>query len=233
MEISVCMGVKNGAAFLREQVESILLQLEPTDELVVSDDRSCDLSIDILNEINDPRIKVVYSEYRGIAANFENALTHCSGDLIFLSDQDDVWHSSKVKVMKGYLDQYDMVVSNCALIGEDNHLQDKLFFEMNRSGSGLISNLIHNSYIGCCMAFRRTLLTKALPFPKTIPMHDQWLGLVAELYFKSIFIDDVLVYHRRHGSNASTNGKKSVLPYSRRVSHRFHLISNLVKRTYA
>ncbi len=209
------------------------MQLDTNDELVVSDDRSCDRSLEILDAFNDPRIRIIEGAGRGIVANFGNALDNCRGEYIFLSDQDDVWHSNKVRVMKHYLEMYDMVVSNCAIVGEDNHLQGKLFFEINGSATGFINNLIRNSYMGCCMAFRRRLLAKALPFPKNIPMHDQWLGLVAELYFKPKFIDQVLVYHRRHGSNASTTGTKSVLGYSRRMSDRFHIIRNLVKRTYA
>lgn len=227
------MALRNGAAHLQEQVMSILSQLGADDELVVSEDRSCDRSLDIIDAFEDRRIKVVYAPRPGVVANFENALNHSSGELIFLSDQDDVWHSDKIRIMRLQLVDHDMVVCNCALIGEDNQIHDKLFFELNGSGKGLLNNLIRNSYMGCCMAFRREVLSKALPFPGDIPVHDQWLGLVAELYFRPVFLDKVLVYHRRHSHNASTTSGRSTLPYTRRVSHRFHLVKNLVKRSYA
>jgi hypothetical protein len=82
---------------------------------------------------------------------------------------------------------------------------------MHGSGPGLLKNFIRNSYLGCCMGFRRELLTKALPFPKRIGMHDIWLGLVAALWYKTIFIPEKLVLYRRHGKNASTTSDKSKL----------------------
>lgn len=83
--------------------------------------------------------------------------------------------------------------------------------------------------MGCCMAFNKKVLEKALPFPKGIPMHDIWIGLVAELYFKVVFINDRLVYHRRHNANASPTSFKSKSSFKQKLSHRYNLVKHLVK----
>lgn len=229
--VSVCMSVKNGAKYLEEQVESILPQLSAIDELIACDDCSTDKSVSILKSFQDRRIKIIHGPGRGVISSVEHALRHSTGDLVFLSDQDDVWSRNKIGVMSEHLHDYDLVVCDCALI-DNGQNESKSFFQLNRSGKGLLKNLIHNSYMGCCMAFRREVLDYALPFPEGIAMHDYWIGLVAELRYKTLFLHEPLVFHRKHASNLSTTGRKSAQPYSKRISQRIHLLKNLVQRAH-
>ena len=127
--ISVCMATYNGERFLREQIDSILCQLAPDDELIISDDGSTDGTLDIIQSYNDKRIKLLHhkkkSEYAKIkysrnfyyaTDNFENALQAAQGDYIFLADQDDVWMKDKAKLMSSYLDKFDCVMCNNQII---------------------------------------------------------------------------------------------------------------------
>ena len=102
--ISVCLATYNGELFLKEQLTSILKQLGDSDEVVVSDDGSTDLTLTILQEFNDPRIKVFHHDKRKqkysfdyATHNFENAINNSSGDVIFFSDQDDIWMPDKIE----------------------------------------------------------------------------------------------------------------------------------------
>ena len=105
--ISVCMATHNGARYIKEQIDSILPQLAEGDELIVSDDGSKDDTIEIIEQYADPRIKVFryqhpvkftdhFATHRYASRNFENAMSHAKGDIVFLCDQDDVWTSDKV-----------------------------------------------------------------------------------------------------------------------------------------
>lgn len=226
------MSVKNGAKFLEEQVTSIMTQLGSTDELVVCDDGSTDKSVSLLKSFDDARIRITEASVNGITGSFEHALRLSRGDVIFLADQDDVWAPSKIATMTRYLHSYDLVVCDCALVDEGQRLKSESFFELNGSGSGLVKNLIRNSYMGCCMAFNRSVLNKALPFPPGIAMHDYWIGLVAELHFKTLFLPEPLVWHRKHSANHSTTGRRSEQPYSRRITQRIQLLMNLVQRAH-
>ena len=104
--ISVCMAIYNGEKYIKEQIDSILMQLSNEDELVISDDSSNDRTLDIIAEYNDRRIKVLHhipaigNSFVKAKANFENALSVAKGDYIFLSDQDDVWSLICIIVFK-------------------------------------------------------------------------------------------------------------------------------------
>ncbi|MDP3607660.1 MAG: glycosyltransferase family 2 protein [Methylophilus sp.] len=227
--ISVCIATHNASKYIHAQIISILNQVGPEDELIVSDDVSTDDTIAIINKINDPRIKVISGSVRlGIIKNFERALYAAKGSLIFLSDQDDVWLPNKVNVCKTALAKHTLVVTDCIVVDSNlNHVAGS-FFVMKNSKKGILLNIYKNSYIGCCMAFKRELLDVALPFPSNIPMHDVWLGLLAEIKGNVVFLNEKLVLYRRHDKNASfMESKNSVL---RKIQLRLLLISNLAIR---
>lgn len=225
------MAVKNGENYIAEQIDSITDQLGDSDELIVSDDHSTDSTPDIVRSFNDPRIKTVSSNRHGATHNFEMALSRSAGDYIFLADQDDIWHSDKLATMMPYFNEFDVVVCDCMLVDEKRNVISESFFEVNKSGKGFLRNLISNSYMGCCMGFRREVLAKALPFPTGTTIHDFWIGMVAETQFRSLFLDKTLVSHRIHGANASTSGKASRTPHLERVSQRYKLVRNLISRS--
>ncbi len=87
-KISVCMATHNGGRYLRQQLESILRQLGPDDEVVISDDSSTDNTLAIINCFADPRIcTLTNNTFSSPIFNFENALKHATGEIIVLSDQ--------------------------------------------------------------------------------------------------------------------------------------------------
>lgn len=227
------MAVKNGSRFLRMQVDSILPQLSAEDEIIISDDHSTDTTFEVANSYSDPRIRFIKNPNVGLVSNFENSLSASRGELIFLADQDDIWQPNKIRQMLPHLKEYDLVVSDCDLVDDKLDSLHNSFFEINSSGTGLIKNLLRNSYMGCCMAFHRKILSKALPFPKGLYVHDAWIGLIGELYFTKTFISDKLVSHRKHNGNASFTGVKSGLSTVDKISYRLKLIKGLIDVHYA
>lgn len=229
--VSVCIPTYNGEKYIKEQIDSILQQLDENDEIIISDDSSTDATIDIIRAFNDPRIKLLLdNHFNSPIFNLENALKHASGDFIFLSDQDDVWKINKVSVMKRYLKQYTCVVSDAEIVNENLIVINPSYFNLRNCKKGLMRNIIRNSYIGCCMAFNRSILKYVLPFPKEIPMHDVWIGLISEKYGNSIFINDALIKYRRHGKNASQTGEKSKYSLRMKLKMRINIIIALIKR---
>jgi glycosyltransferase involved in cell wall biosynthesis len=221
------MGTKNGAQYILEQVDSILPQLGVTDEIVISDDGSTDNTWPLIESYRDPRIKLMSNPGRGLISNFENCLKASRGEFIFLSDQDDVWHVEKVQVMTEVLRSCDLTVCDCQVVDEVLNPIHRSFFQFNGSRPGLLRNFIKSSFIGCCMAFHRRVLEKALPFPDKIPVHDQWIGLIAERYFRVKFIPKIMVDHRRHLENHSSTGGRSTFSIEKKLTTRFHLAKKL------
>ena len=206
------MATYNGEKYIHEQISSILSQLSNYDELIVSDDCSTDRTVDIVREFNDSRIKLIFNtRAKGYSENFENAIHCATGNFIFLSDQDDVWNESKIEKMLSMLNESQLVVSDAQFVDKNLNLVNETYFSLRGGKPGFFRNLYKLRYIGACMAFRREILSKVLPFPnrKDLCPHDMWISLVAEFYFNVALIEEPLIYYRRHGDNISNGGSSS------------------------
>lgn len=230
--ISVCIPTYNGEKYLREQLDSILNQLGEEDEVIISDDSSKDGTISILESYQDSRIHILRNNnFKSPTFNLENALKYAKGDYIFMADQDDIWLENKVKLMIDALQEYDLVVSDAIVINKNKDIITKSFFKQRDSGGGYWRNLRRNSFVGCCMAFRKECLSYVLPFPERIAMHDMWIGLCVELYGQTLFLPEKLIYYRRHDNNASQTGGKSRFTISHQLYYRIYfLLMTLIRR---
>lgn len=231
--ISVCIASFNGEKFIKDQINSILPQLSNNDEIIISDDSSTDNTVQIIKSIKDDRIKIFENNnFKSPIFNFENSIKKASGDLIFLSDQDDIWLPDKVKIMVKALENYDLVVSNCFIGDGDLKIVKDSYFKWRHSKKGIIKNILVNSYLGCCMAFKSKILKDLLPFPKRIPMHDIWIGLIVEIYYKPYFLPDKLMIYRRHDGNTTTLSKEfsSKASLFQRFQFRWNSIIALIGR---
>lgn len=228
--ISVCITTFNGERYILEQLSSIISQISNKDEIIVSDDGSTDQTVQIIEELNDNRIKIYHNSYsRGIISNIQNALIKANGDIIFLADQDDVWLPNKVSTSLKSLENSDLIISDCYIVDNDLNITKSSFYAQNNSQTNKWRALIRNPYLGCCMAFKRSILEDALPFPTNIPMHDIWLGNVAAFRHKVRFIDDKLIYYRRHGNNASTASEPTETSILKQINYRLPIILGLAR----
>ena len=228
-KISVCMATRNGEKYIKEQLESILKQLNQEDEVVISDDSSNDGTVQIINQFGDERIRFFKNNAFHPAFNFENALKRATGDIIVLSDQDDIWLDQKISVIRENFLQtsspFHLVVLDGEIIDANGEVIGKSIFEKINSGGGVLKNLYDNTYLGCCMAFSRQLLDIALPFPKRIPMHDMWLGLLAQLFGTVEFLNVKTIRYRKHSESTTDFRRqfKPILQIKRRIFLAGHL----------
>ena len=229
--ISVCIATYNGERYIRQQIESIVCQLNVDDEIIVSDDGSTDGTLDIVKGIGDKRIKIIEGPGRkSPILNFECALKASKGDFIFLSDQDDVWKPDKVEICMKWLKTYNCVVSDAEVTNNRlKPLYPSLYDIMQVKQTRIYNTIWKNGYTGCCMAFRRNVLEASLPFPKNIPMHDIWIGNVAAYKYNVIFIPDRLIHFRRHENTISCNGKGSKFTIWQQMKFRLNIIKNIIR----
>ena len=170
--ISVCMATYNGERFLREQIDSILCQLAPDDELIISDDGSTDGTLEIIESYKDKRIRLFFHEKKDgnkyymksnvlyATKNFENALKYAVGDYIFLSDQDDIWYENKVTESINFLKKYDFVMSNFSVVNETGVMEKDSFYEKNPI-KNIFKTMFKAHFIGCCCCFKQNILNKS------------------------------------------------------------------------
>lgn len=230
--VSVCMATYNGERFVSEQVASILAELKEDDELVVSDDGSTDATCRIIESFQDPRVRLLHNAGRhGVNANFENAVKNAQGDYIFLSDQDDVWMKGKRDECVKALHTADCVVHDCIVVDKDKNITEDSFFRMRNSGPGFWKNLYKNTYLGCCMAFKREILNVALPYPENLPVFQEgWIASLADIKGKVAFIPFKGIMFRRHDSNSSATARKSGMGLRRQISYRVKFLWLITKR---
>lgn len=215
--ISIALCTYNGEKFLSEQLESFTNQSRLPDELVVCDDCSSDKTPAIIENFRKTapfpvRFHQNTSNLRS-TKNFEKAIGLCTGDLVFLSDQDDVWEADKIKrTISVFENDSDiaLVFTNALLVDENLKslnvkLWDKTFdkkkqkqFLENKAFELLLKERI---VAGATVCFKKELNNYVLPIPILGDfIHDGWLALVAAKIGKVVFVDENLVKYRQHSS---------------------------------
>lgn len=221
---SVCMATYNGSLYLREQIDSILAQLTPADELVVADDGSTDDTPDILRSYGDQLRLVSTARVGGVVANFERVLHHASKPYVLLCDQDDVWLPGRLELFRKSLSVSSLVVGNAIVTDAYLIPVGATLFQQIGSRRGVASNVYRNSFVGCCMGFRRSLMAVALPIPSYSPWHDWLIGLLGLVIGGVTYLDEPLMYYRRHEGNASPTGGLSSNSFGRMFYLRFCIL---------
>ena len=230
--VSVVMATYNGKQYLAEQLSSVLAELLPDDELIIVDDGSQDGTLELLDSLESPAVRIVRNlTNAGVLATFERGLLLSSKEIIFLCDQDDVWLPGK---RAAFVDAFErdprtlVVVSDAQLIDASGSVTAPSFMA-TRGGfrGGISSTLVRNRYLGCAMALRCELLFAALPIPRSVPMHDMWLGALGSILGRVHYIPVPLMQYRRHGGNVSPSRRQG---WSRMLRWRLALLLALAGR---
>ena len=227
MKISVALAAYNGEKYIKEQIESILCQLGESDEIIVSDDNPFKATKSVIDSIADPRIKYFAGEGKGVVRNFENAINRCSGDVIFLADQDDVWMPDKVSSMLAEFEKgADVILHDACVTDAELNITEPSYFAVHGSGASFSKNLLRNTFVGCCMAFTKEIASECIPFPGDIAMHDWWIALASiKRGRKVVILNKPLILWRRHGENVTG----SATSIKQKIRWRINMISSLKK----
>lgn len=214
--VSVAMATYNGEKFVLTQIQSIISQLALNDQLVISDNGSTDQTVKIIDENyhHDSRVELIFCQEKGVIANFSYALSHCRNEIIFLSDQDDVWLPNKVDVFLEHFSkqpEIDLFMSDITVVDNQLEVMIPSFFAYRNTGLGVGKNILKNTFIGCAMAFRKSFISPLLPIPRKVPMHDMWFGILANKHHKAALISEKLVLYRRHEDTVTTVENQSSL----------------------
>ncbi|MDT0167626.1 glycosyltransferase [Pseudarthrobacter sp. BRE9] len=231
VRVSVCMAAYNGSEFIEEQIDSILRELGPNDELLIVDDESTDDTAARIEANGDARIILHRNKQNlGYVKTFEKAITLSSGKFIFLSDQDDIWIPGRLEKMLTALAENSMVVTNCKHFGGKSGRFHNIRLRSNDSKKHL-RNLLgivvgYRLHWGCAMAFRSSLKELALPFPSHMSeSHDQWLAMCGNFSKSIAYLDDDTILHRLHNENLTPDKMRGI---SKIVRARAMFLANLV-----
>lgn len=226
--ISFVVASYNGAAYIDDQLISILEGLGPNDEIVVSDDGSTDETIARVNALKDPRIKIIADGARlGYQKNFERAVRSAIGRYIFFSDQDDICLKARIPRSLEALETSDLVCGDAVVVNKDLATADESYFASRKARFGVAMLFLRPAVIGATMACRRDFLLRNLPFPEKVP-HDMWLSIQAARRRRLAVVDEPFILYRRHAEVASATGTTRRRPLVQRVIERVRLVRALV-----
>lgn len=209
MKISVVMATYNGERWIEDQIKSIALQTLPPDEIIVVDDQSKDGTVAILQRLSHQfPIRLIQNDQNsGSTLSFARGVAAASGDVIFFSDQDDVWVPEKIatlikafedpRVGMAYsrvqnVDQNLTFLPNNDVASHDQAIERGLFYE---------ALLKQNLVAGLTMGFRSQFKPYLLPIPDKRLWHDYWTALIVSTLADVAFVDQRLVLYRQHGKN--------------------------------
>lgn len=227
--VSVVLAAYNGGEYIKAQLESVLGQLGKNDEVIISDDKPSGTTKSAVEDIlsSDPRVRYIEGPGKGVIKNFEHAIKNAIGDYIFLCDQDDIWLDGKVEAVLAEFEKGAVVVMHDAkVVNNDLEVTQNSFFAAHGTGTGLVKNVVRNTYIGCCMAFSKELKPHILPFPDNLPMHDQWIGLRGERFGRVSLINEPFILYRRHDGTA-TGGATT---FAQKLKWRIAIITSLMRK---
>jgi hypothetical protein len=216
MKISIAICTYNGAEFLPAQLQSIMDQSRRPDEIVICDDGSTDGTRSMLEKfasVSSIPIDLHFNKQNlGSVKNFEQAITLCTGDLIALSDQDDVWRSDKLHLFESVLNNSPsagLVFSDAEIVDENlkplnRRMWDGVGFDAHKrklikTGRALEVLITGCTVTGATMAFRSSFVKLSLPIPEEIAMiHDGWIALTIAAVAEVVAIDEPLIQYRQH-----------------------------------
>lgn len=217
--VSVALCTYNGERYVAEQLESIFAQGGDVLEVVIADDGSTDGTLDRVRELVEaagwgPRVRILTGGGHGVTANFERAVRACRGELIALSDQDDIWLPGRLSAQLERLDARPsalLLFANAELVdAAASPMGATLFDHLEVSareledladGGAFRSLLRRNVVTGATVVFRRSLLEVAVPFPAEW-VHDEWLAIMAAATAGVVPLDRPVTAYRQHGANA-------------------------------
>jgi glycosyltransferase involved in cell wall biosynthesis len=239
--VSVALCTHNGATFISEQVASILAQTLLPQQIVLSDDASSDETVEKFTRavdiakasrpgVGDMSVQILRNDAPlGVTKNFEQAISHCVGDLIALCDQDDLWVPHRLERMCEEFDndsQLLLLFTDSRLVDEAGRPLGYSTFqalgvtrqEKNLVHGGLASEIFmrRNLVTGATTVFRKELFAKAQPFPGSW-VHDEWLGVVAAAAGRVDFLAEPLVDYRQHAANEIGAKKLGLRHYIGRI----------------
>ncbi|MEO8262690.1 MAG: glycosyltransferase family 2 protein [Pseudolysinimonas sp.] len=224
LTVSVALCTYNGARFVAEQLRGILAQTRPAAQLIVADDGSTDGTLDVVEATvaahrashpgSTPALRILTGDrHFGVAANFGRALAAADGDLIALSDQDDVWYPDRLARLVAACEAVPealLIHSDARLIDEHGtDLGTTLFaalpvaaheLALIHEGRGFEAYIHRNLATGATCIIRRGLRDVALPIPDGW-VHDEWLAMLSSALARTDVVEEPLTGYRQHGSN--------------------------------
>ena len=220
--ISVVMATFNGEHFIKEQLETIIFQTLQPQEIIICDDCSSDQTIKIIENLNNPIIKIYQNSTKiGVVENFKKGISLAKeGNFIALADQDDVWFKNKLETLYNSISEFQTSIiptiaySDLILVDSDKMVINESFWnELNHHNHihNFETLLFGNFITGHSILMNSTMKKELLRKPSDTILHDVWIAFIALGIGKAVKINEPLAFYRQHEKNLNYNSNKAKL----------------------
>lgn len=207
-KISIAMTSYNASRYIGEQLESFASQTRLPDELVITDDGSTDATPEIVAAFARSvpfEVRYIRNPVNlGMHANFGHTVSLATGDIVFMSDDDDVWFSEKLARVEAAFDadpQVLVLINDQVIAHADGRLTDRTVLGNVRK----LGYADEHYGTGACTAMRRSILKVLLPFPMTGIPYDYWTNHMPYILGVRRLIETPLQMYRRHANNMTAS----------------------------
>lgn len=211
---SVIVCTYNGELYIEEQLRSILNQTILPNEIILVDDISNDSTVEVARRVLSEYsvdFKIIINDTNlGVTKNFEKACMCVSKEIVFFSDQDDIWLENKIEIcIKKFTEdsKLNLLFTNALLVNEKCESLNRTMWDQigykprNFSQKKYFNNIIKGNFVtGATMSCRMSFIKQAIPFPKVL-FHDEWLALMAKSTGNVMSINENLIKYRQHSNN--------------------------------
>ena len=242
LKTSIAMTTYNGEKYIEQQLKSLLNQVQKPDEVIICDDGSTDITVSLIknfikkNMLESSWIIQENTYNKGYTQNFLDCASLTTGDIIFFCDQDDVWHSDKIKLMTDeFKNNYNIKALSCTIsvIDEKGKTNNTLFNKI-RMGNSKINKVQFSTQVknnisgGLTLAVRREVFIKLKPIIErnNLP-YDVPIGLFTSVGGGYYILGIPLVFRRIHSNNVSApkyNLKSRLLNVDKHLEGRYKRI---------
>ncbi|EOS25696.1 hypothetical protein C806_01823 [Lachnospiraceae bacterium 3-1] len=228
MTTSIVMATYNGEKYVEEQIESLLRQTRLPDEIIICDDCSSDSTISKIYscfEKVDVPFRVIRHEYnQGVIESFSDGIKAAKGEIIFLCDQDDYWHSDKVEKFIAEFEKDEkctLVFSNADITDDNLRKQEITLWDTIKFSEKM--DIFHemlkrNIFTGMCMAFKKVVLLDRMDLSKNM-LHDEYIGWLSLFAGNIRVLNQTLVSYRQHVNNVVGVKRKKKYESIQAVKH--------------
>lgn len=223
--VSIPILTYNGEKYLKEQLDSIFNQTYKNIEVLVFDDCSKDGTKEILEKYHKSHgLKFTINEKNlGLRENSVLSFKACKGDYIAPADQDDIWKEDKIEKLVNNIGEHTLIYTDSIPIDENGKQLEKFYFQQFSKlieGSNNKSFFFSNCISAHAMLFKRELLEDIFPIPDEMYFHDWWIAFVAATCGSIKFLDEPLIYYRRHQEQVTKDKDKNYRSFINRLKTR-------------
>ena len=226
MKITVYITNYNYGRFIEQAIDSVLNQTEQDFEIIIIDDGSIDNSRAIIDSYRDnPKIKIVLQQNKGLTTSNNVALKLSQGKYIMRLDADDYLVQNALSKLSSVLDKkpnLGMVFGDYYLVDEKNHILEHFQRHDFNNDVELFDQPAH----GACTMFRTECLKQLGGYDESISKQDGyelWLRFIEKYEISNI--SEPMFYYRQHGKNL-TSKEEDLLDTRTEILHKHALIKS-------